>query len=300
MTADQRTELLKRLENAGVEKIPLEKCVQIARELDLTVEQVLRASRERWFPCQNLKPNESGEHDLVSAGVTTRKRKRSVSQYRTAHGLFRRSVRSQRFSWTDESDRQLIMRYTRNRVVMGARIHRVDWSSLPDLPAPPATCRRRMAWLRSHENIRRVLMRLCNHLSKRYAKYLEMARTKRKEISEEDPEGQIDPGRIDFCWDDFGDPEVKKVLDEVLEYRKLAKLASISKERPVSQDAKKGGPPGSTSEKDKKNGDADAACTRDRKKENFERRFGDILNSRGEVIRKTVQGLWWLPMQWNY
>lgn len=61
-----------------------------------------------------------------------------------------------------------------------------------------------------------------------------MARTKRKEISEEDPEGQIDPGQIAFCWDDFGDPEVKKVLDEVLEYRKLAKLASISKERPVS------------------------------------------------------------------
>ncbi|KAF3325541.1 hypothetical protein FCM35_KLT16825 [Carex littledalei] len=128
-----------------------------------------------------------------------------------------------------------------------------------------------MAWLKSHENIRRVLMRLCNHLSKRYAKYLEMARTKRKEISEEDPEGQIDPGQIAFCWDDFGDPEVKKVLDE------------------VSQDAKKGGPPGSTSEKDKKNGDADAVCTRDRRKENFERRFGDILNSRGEVIRKTVQ-----------
>lgn len=40
MTADQRTELLKRLDNAGVEKISLEKCVQIARELDLTVEQV--------------------------------------------------------------------------------------------------------------------------------------------------------------------------------------------------------------------------------------------------------------------
>jgi hypothetical protein len=40
MTADQRTELLKRLENAGVEKIPLEKCTHIARELNLTVEQV--------------------------------------------------------------------------------------------------------------------------------------------------------------------------------------------------------------------------------------------------------------------
>lgn len=68
----------------------------------------------------------------------------------------------------------------------------------------------------------------------RYDRYLEMARTKRKELSEEDLEGHFDPEQIDFCWDDFGDPEVKKVLDEVLEYRKLAKLASISKEKPVS------------------------------------------------------------------
>jgi hypothetical protein len=67
----------------------------------------------------------------------------------------------------------------------------------------------------------------------RYARYLEMARIKSKELSEEDLEDQFDPDQIDFCWDDFGDPEVKKVLDEVLEYRKLAKLASISKEKLV-------------------------------------------------------------------
>jgi hypothetical protein len=68
----------------------------------------------------------------------------------------------------------------------------------------------------------------------RYARYLEMTRIKSKELSEADLEDQFDPDQIDFCWDDFGDHEVKKVLDEVLEYRKLAKLASISKEKLVS------------------------------------------------------------------
>ncbi|KAJ1702050.1 hypothetical protein LUZ63_001829 [Rhynchospora breviuscula] len=290
MTTEQRTQLLERLKNAGIEKIPFEECVQIARELNLTVEQVLRVSRERRYSCRKLKTKESGETDMVSASVATRKRKRSASQFGSVYGLFRRRpVRGQRFSWTDESDRKLIMQYTRKRVVMGARIHRVDWSSLSDLPAPPATCRRRMAWLKSQKNIRRVVMRLCNHLSTRYAKYLEMLRIKRNELAEEDLEGSFDPGQIEFFWDDFDDPEVKKVLDEVLEYRKLAKLANLSKEKPVSQGVKKGVLPGSTSEKQKINEDADFTCTRDRRKENFEKRFGDILNSRGEIVKRTVK-----------
>lgn len=54
MTADQRTELLKRLENAGVEKIQLEKCVQIARELDLTVEQVILLIKFRSNYCNAI------------------------------------------------------------------------------------------------------------------------------------------------------------------------------------------------------------------------------------------------------
>jgi hypothetical protein len=58
MTADQRTELLKRLEIAGVEKIPLEKCMHIARELDLTVEQVS-------FLLKNFKPNNIDTCDYV-------------------------------------------------------------------------------------------------------------------------------------------------------------------------------------------------------------------------------------------
>ncbi|KAJ3706471.1 hypothetical protein LUZ61_010176 [Rhynchospora tenuis] len=289
MTTEQRTQLLERLKNAGIEKIPFEECVQIARELNLTVEQVLRVSRERRYSCRKLKTKESGETDMISASVATRKRKRSASQFGSVYGLFRRRpVRGQRFSWTDESDRKLIMQYTRKRVVMGARIHRVDWSSLSDLPAPLATCRRRMASLNKQKNIRRVLMRLCNHLSKRYAKYLEMMRIKRKELADKDLEDSFDPGQIDFCWDNFEDSEVKKILDEILEYKKLAKLANLSKEKPVSQGVRKGVPLG-TSEKQKINEDADFTCTRDRRKENFERRFGDILNSRGEIVKKTVK-----------
>ncbi|KAK1265574.1 hypothetical protein QJS04_geneDACA010700 [Acorus gramineus] len=87
--------LLKRMENYdSKKKISFEQCVKISRDLNLTLEQVLRVSHDK---------------------------KRSRLR------------------------RQLVIQYAKYRAVLGAKFHRVDWASLADLPAPPDTCRRRMA-----------------------------------------------------------------------------------------------------------------------------------------------------------
>ncbi|XP_072956159.1 uncharacterized protein [Typha angustifolia] len=292
MTTEQRLELLKRVTNVDREKrISFKDCVRIARELNLSVEQVLRASYDRRQSrlcgySSNLKLDKKGNHpDTDTSGSSARKRKRSSKNRALSHTqenteenesnkpssfqsiveeenigranenhesslpeagthshvsennsemheedvesrslinqyalLRRKPIRSKRFLWTDESDRQLVMQYARHRATLGARFYRVDWNSLSDLPTLPDTCRRRMAFLNKNMNIRRAVMRLCNLLGKRYARYLDTARrVKEMEVLFENSQDAE-------SWDNFDDPDIRNAVDEVLQYKRIAKL----------------------------------------------------------------------------
>jgi len=122
------------------------------------------------------------------------------------------------------------MIYIRMRAILGARYYRVAWNSLSDLPAPPNTCRRRMAiLLKGNENIRGAVMCICNLLGKRYTRYLEKERRSKKrrllsQISESSNETSLDSDSEQFNWDDFEVPEIKSALNEVLELIRTEKV----------------------------------------------------------------------------
>ncbi|KAI5412797.1 hypothetical protein KIW84_057428 [Lathyrus oleraceus] len=84
-----------------------------------------------------------------------------------------RPPRQSRFIWSDKTDRQLVIQYVRHRAVLGANYHRIDWTSLTDLPSAPSACRRRMSLLNGNLRFREAVNKLCSMLSERYAKQLE-------------------------------------------------------------------------------------------------------------------------------
>lgn len=149
------------------------------------------------------------------------------------------------------SFRQLVIEYVRYRAALGANFHCTDWSSLRDLPAPPAACKRRMALLNSDLKFRKAILRLCNMLGERYAKHLDKLQNKslshgdcrgivgdslfgknlRRSLScnDEHSEDMYFEGR----WDDFDDVCIKVALDEVLHYRRIAKLDASKRARSV-------------------------------------------------------------------
>lgn len=121
------------------------------------------------------------------------------------------------------------MQYARHRAILGARFYRVDWPSLSDLPALPGTCSRRMAMLNSNLNIRRAVMRLCNLLAERYARYLDAIQRKQEKESltqnlSVTPENKFETNFQQLSWDDFEDPDMRIAVDEVLRYKRIAKM----------------------------------------------------------------------------
>ncbi|KAF8388748.1 hypothetical protein HHK36_025428 [Tetracentron sinense] len=164
-------------------------------------------------------------------------------------------TRQRKFSWTETSDRQLVIQYVRHRAALGAKFHRANWASLPDLPAPPSTCRRRMALMNSNLTFRKAIMRLCNVLGERYTKHLD--KTHGNGLLSRDNYGQM--GRdaslgeglcqkfsdslehaltSDFeeeQWDDFEDQNIKMALDEVLRCKRMAKLEASNRLGSVSE-----------------------------------------------------------------
>ncbi|XP_010033740.2 uncharacterized protein LOC104422989 [Eucalyptus grandis] len=301
MTAEQRAELLKRIVMDANEKLPYHECEKIAKDLNLTLEQVLRVYYDRrqkrlnrFYGTQNVShkrkrsseevlsehdgigvltelghgnndlPSDSAEQlieeqvkflpsldkpgfqsqdgELVDCleeprpnegveGCSSRTSQHEPTGMRTA--------RQRRFLWSDESDRQLVILYARNRAFVGAKFHRTDWASLPNLPAPPSTCGKRMASLNKSDVFRKSLMRLCNLLSERYIKHLQKSQEK-----------QCDDGQLvrsivelghsaDFStisqltehnafkedrWDDFSAEPINTVLEEVLQCKRMNKL----------------------------------------------------------------------------
>ncbi|XP_023734355.2 uncharacterized protein LOC111882227 [Lactuca sativa] len=138
-------------------------------------------------------------------------------------------TRTERFPWTETTDRLLVIEYIRHRAALGAKFHRVEWSSLENLPAPPETCRRRMSALNRNNQFRKAVMRLCNMLSVRYAKHLEYSKNKTLIHNRKPPDVVIHPSNeldVDEKWDDFDNKDIKISLDEVLQYKQISKSAA--------------------------------------------------------------------------
>ncbi|KAL2317767.1 hypothetical protein Fmac_031643 [Flemingia macrophylla] len=154
-------------------------------------------------------------------------------------------TRQRRFIWSDKTDRQLVIQYVKHRAVLGAKYHRIDWRSISDLPASPRACRRRINLLNSNLTFRKAVNRLCNMLSERYAKQLELSqnlssnkydckefvRSQSYEgihnISSHNVEGQITSLERE-AWDDFENKNIKTALDEILRCKMMAKLDASS------------------------------------------------------------------------
>jgi general transcription factor 3C polypeptide 1 len=156
-------------------------------------------------------------------------------------------TRSKRFPWSESLDRILLRCYARQRAILGARNHRVEWASIPNLPANPAACRRRTAQLKSDPAIRKALNNLCTVLSARYMRRPDDAPSIstlwRKNIESDVPEEARQPGtnkdtgdyqlesstmnsEEELPWDSFEDISVAAALNEVMQLRNIAKAIS--------------------------------------------------------------------------
>ncbi|CAE5962590.1 unnamed protein product [Arabidopsis arenosa] len=131
------------------------------------------------------------------------------------------STSSQRFLWTDEADRKLLSKYVRHRAALGAKFHGVNWASVPELPAPPLPCKRRIQTLMKNDKVRKAVMRLCNLLSERYAKHLKTE------------SGCVEHRKDEGKWDDFNEKSISQAFNNVLELKKMAKLVPSKRTRPA-------------------------------------------------------------------
>ncbi|XAR49896.1 hypothetical protein NMG60_11004070 [Bertholletia excelsa] len=329
MTADQHAELLKRIVNDDpLKKLSFEECEEIAKDLNLTLEQVLRvyydkcqqhlarfrgafrANRQEFQHLKRSDASSSRKRKKYSGGGLSRHKKLgSLDGHPNGEGpvklshsdslftedqnlvsassvepdesnlqtcqdddlmdtieetepneeaenhsfiyecaLSRMRKRQKKFSWTEQAERQLVIEYVRYRAALGAKFHRTDWSSMPNLPASPDVCKRRMALLNSDMKFRKAVMKLCNMLGERYVQHLDKMHNKllghddcsmmhRDSIfgkgccpNVSDSVGHNGEFGLEEQWDNFDNKNIKIVLDEVLRYKQLAKLdASKSK-----------------------------------------------------------------------
>ncbi|RDX90912.1 hypothetical protein CR513_27175, partial [Mucuna pruriens] len=299
MTAEQRAELLKHVTKDNLsEKISYRDSEKIAKDLNLTLEQVLSmySSKRRRHFLNQFKDEEKEDNSPECRGNSSRCKKKSSTELRPAKHAridavtdvvdmnieesrnlgvhsgecathmqeFEESVpqdsiplisqcvltkmkptRQRRFVWSDKTDRQLVIQYVKHRAVLGARYHRIDWSSISDLPASPSACMRRMNLLNSNLRFRKAVSRLCNMLSERYAKQLE--KSQNWSLNKDDckqfvrsqsyegihnnssPDAEIQMTSLNReAWDDFENKNIKTALDEILRCKMMAKLDASS------------------------------------------------------------------------
>ncbi|CAN1785476.1 hypothetical protein LINPERHAP1_LOCUS16885 [Linum perenne] len=186
---------------------------------------------------QNSKADQ--EHSSVETATNTAHGESSqLSQYALSKIKPRRE---QRFSWTDDADRQLITQYARHRSILGVRFHRVDWNKVPCLPGPPRTCARRMASLKRNKSLRKAVMKLCNILSERFVKHLEKSQSmyesgkltrvlhRYSTVGRTDGQGDNNmdlAGSKEEQWDDFNEKSVKEAFEDVILYKQVNPKAS--------------------------------------------------------------------------
>ncbi|KAM0848652.1 hypothetical protein ACQ4PT_054246 [Festuca glaucescens] len=240
MTIEQRLELQKRIMSISEEgRIPFKDCLVIARELNLSVEQVLCVSSS-----QNRQPRfpATQKQQGASSGSICQKRKRSdkvtlrfikqkvqasgstgkISAQSTQDEEVPRSTSAsstgRKFQWTYESNRKLLMIYTRFCAARGPKCY---WNSVSGLPAAPHTCRKRMAYLNKNINVRKAVVRICSLLREERRSKVRGCHSHISNSSHgncEDSDSEI------VNWDYFEDPEIKNALDEVLEFIRVEKL----------------------------------------------------------------------------
>ncbi|CAI8595722.1 unnamed protein product [Vicia faba] len=301
MTAEQRAELLKHVAKHDLsEKISYKDCEKIAKDLNLTLEQVLSMYySKRRHGLNHLNDEESENNSLERKGNSSRRRKKDSSEFRPSkyarndaivmdkhidepqdmdihskelvthvqefeEGNYEiegsqdyspsisqciltsmRPPRQSRFLWSDITDRQLVIQYVRHRAVLGANYHRIDWTSVADLPAPPHACRRRMSFLNGNLRFRKAVNSLCSMLSERYAKQLEksqnlssnkddcrlfvQSQSSKGVHNNFSPDVGIQKGSLNGeAWDDFENKSIKTALEEILRCKKMAKLDASS------------------------------------------------------------------------
>ncbi|EFJ22952.1 hypothetical protein SELMODRAFT_415980 [Selaginella moellendorffii] len=211
MTIDQRNDLVRRMNEGGPEKRKsIQECAKIAKDLNLTLEQVLRVSYEknRRVRLQSLQKTEPSFMDTFASShpappqvlVTEDNSRHEMGQMFTS-GISEatqmekevddaddmgdhvnhisivtklKPSRSRRFPWSDKLDRVLFFAYAKQRALLGAKMNRVDWNLIPGLPAAPLVCRRRISILKSEATVKKAILNLCSLLSARYEKYCQL------------------------------------------------------------------------------------------------------------------------------
>ncbi|KAL5185284.1 Pentatricopeptide repeat-containing protein [Glycine soja] len=92
---------------------------------------------------------------------------------------------------------QLVIQYVKHRAVLGAKYHRIDWTSISDLPASPIAC-------------------ILNNSS---------------------PDAEIQITSLNKeAWDDFENKNIKMALDEILRCKMMAKLGASSQKGQLQYD----------------------------------------------------------------
>ncbi|KAK9667114.1 hypothetical protein RND81_14G234000 [Saponaria officinalis] len=240
MKAEQRAALIKRIKDQGSKKLTFKECREIAKELKLTLEQVLRVYYDERQ--QRLDRFQSDSNVQVMRSVKRSERPRSQRKRKRSSGRSSakdatvddpsesleveedeqeqesligqcilpkfKAMRQPKFVWTEEADRQLIIQYARQKAIQGARPG-TDWGAIRDLPADSSRCRKRLASLKN-DKFRKSLMRLCNLLSQRYAQHRNCGNKSTPDDNSEELNSQIQH------WDDFEDSKIKVALHEVL------------------------------------------------------------------------------------
>ncbi|KAH7414897.1 hypothetical protein KP509_14G017100 [Ceratopteris richardii] len=286
MSMDQRIELQKRMCQNDNKRLRYEECVQIAGDLNLSLDQVLNASYEKnqrikmqktvasdtdSFQSEKInialgkvnsassdgpvggnsleitKLQESSDQYHLNGETRTHqslmcqapevvKRKRAfVGQTEDASEDVEprfspeikvvkkfRPFRMKKFLWKDSLDRVLLACYTRQRALLGARHNRVEWNVIPGLPAPPETCRRRMASFKLNSDVRKSISALCNLLATRYSKFISL-KANANIIHDTSGGESFSSCCNSFAWDDFKDPALSAAINDIITCRKAAK-----------------------------------------------------------------------------
>ncbi|CAM8992734.1 unnamed protein product [Rhodiola kirilowii] len=289
ITPDKQAELLKRIATDDPNiKLSVNDCEKIAKDLDLTVQQVLayknkrnqnsstsrkrkRYSKEKERDVHTRIMDERVDHEAFTDKCNSDSQfvedEHSFAAHNEDEGINSMaylegqqseeihkppiigedkhhpfvnqsfsSIPRIRFSWTRKAERHLVIQYARLRAELGPGIHRVEWTSLDNLPAPPEACKRRMARLKRNLEFRISLMKLINILSKRYAKYLKKSKQltggnhktvvrnlKILDLLEQDDD-------IEEKWDDFDCKDIKTALDEALQQTQIGGTGRTSYE----------------------------------------------------------------------
>ncbi|XP_022853182.1 uncharacterized protein LOC111374704 isoform X2 [Olea europaea var. sylvestris] len=192
----------------------------------LTSEEDYEYHLQRYLTGDNIESREEPEFNEVDEEARSFIHKCALSRLKPGS--------RRKFSWNEEADRQLVIEYARYRAALGAKFHRVDWASISALPASPDSCRRRMAILNSYIPFRKAVMKLCNILAERYARYLEQVQGKMLNHADTEMRDQdyaveeenvcSSSSKFGTCWDNFDDNIIKRALDDVLLNKRLAKL----------------------------------------------------------------------------